>query len=80
MIFPDIFAINQSRKKHLLLWESISPDQMTGLFAFQKIKTDSVKWHPDQLLINIPDISKICLQQNFTASLICQDLVINPME
>ena len=79
VITPDIFTINNTSIESLVSWETTF-NKFKCLLTFDKVKTNTVNWQVHEIIIDITNITKVCLNQDFKAFLVRQKFIVKIQE
>ena len=79
VVTPDVFTIDDTGIENLISWETTF-NQFKCFLTFNKVKTNTINWQVHKVIVDITNITKVSLNQNFKAFLISQELVVEVQE
>ena len=79
VVAPDVLPIDNTCIKSLISWEATF-HQFKCFLAFNKVKTNTINWQVHKVIVDITNITKVSLDQDFKAFLVSQEFVVEVQE
>ena len=79
VVAPDVFPIHNTCIKGLISWEATF-HQFKCFLAFNKVKTNTIYWQVYKVIVDITNITKVSLDQDFKTFLVSQEFVVEVQE
>ena len=79
VVAPDVFPIHNTSIKGLISWEATF-HQFKRFLPFNKVKTNTIYWQVHKVIVDITNITKVSLDQDFKAFLVSQEFVVEVQE
>ena len=79
VVAPDVFPIHNTCIKGLISWEATF-NEFKCFLAFNKVKTNTIYWQVHKIIVDITNITKVSLDQDFKAFLVSQEFVVEVQE
>ena len=71
VVTPDVFTIDNTCIKSLISWETTF-NQFKSFLTFNEIKTDSIYWQVYKVSVDVTNVTKVSLKQDFKTFLVSQ--------
>ena len=71
VVTPDVFTIDNTCVESLVSWETTF-NEFKSFLTFNEVKTDGIYWQVYKVSVNVTNISKVSLKQDFKTFFVSQ--------
>ena len=79
-VTPDVFTIDDTGIESLISWGKPPFNQFKCFLTFNKVKTNTINWQVHKIIVDITNITKVSLDQDFKTFFISQEFVVDIQE
>ena len=79
VVTPDVFTVDDTGIESLISWETTF-NQFKCFLTFNKVKTNTINWQVHKIVVDITNITKVSLNQDFKTFFISQEFVVEIQE